>query len=391
VKGKRKSQRGRYGDGCVYLQGRIWWLTWHEDKRQPDGTITRQKCYESSHSDDRQFAQRVLRAKLQALGGRRPTIVDPEKVSYEDLRQNLLDYCLANNIRSLKKDRQGHLTLNTLPRLDSFFGGWRASEITIVDLKRFRIEGKSAHLSDARLNRYMATLRKMFNQALKDELITRAEVPSYFPTVAEPNVARGAIFIKPEWYASLRKVLKEPLRSAFTLAYHVGVRVEELQGLKGRDFDLKQRLVALPIEITKTAEPRLGPLPKDFDLKPSQPDELVFPLGDCRERWRTACVKVGAGYYECRDCLMRCIGRKCPTHGKRPTKRLRYRGALLRHCRHTAVRNMSDAGSEEKRIMEVSGHKTRSMFDRYNIGREEDAARAGEAIERFHRQSQRKL
>jgi integrase len=226
------------------------------------------------------------------------------------------------------------------------------------------MEGKRDRLSDARLNRYMATLRKMFNQALRDELITRAEVPSYFPTVAEPNVARGAIFIKPEWYTPLRKALKEPLRSAFTLAYHVGVRVEELQGIKGRDVDLKQRLIALPIEITKTAEPRIVPLPRDFDRKPVAPDELVFPLGDCRERWRTACVKTGAGYYECRECDARGDGRKCPTHGKRPPKRLRYHGALLRHCRHTAVRNMSDAGLEEKRIMEVSGHKTRSMFDR---------------------------
>ena len=27
---RRKKSRGQYGDGCVYLQGRIWWLTWHD-------------------------------------------------------------------------------------------------------------------------------------------------------------------------------------------------------------------------------------------------------------------------------------------------------------------------------------------------------------------------
>src|SRR5436309_10204111 len=37
--------------------------------------------------------------------------------------------------------------------------------------------------------------------------------PSYFPTVTEPNVARGAVFIRREWYAPLRRELKEPLRS----------------------------------------------------------------------------------------------------------------------------------------------------------------------------------
>jgi integrase len=394
VKVKHKSKRGRYGDGCVYRQrlpGRkdeyrpTWWLTWYEPRRAPDGTVTRQKCYESSRSEDKKLAQRMLRAKLQALGGRRPTVVDPEKVSYEDLRENFLGYCVMKNLRSLKRTADGQPTLNTLARLDRSFGGWRAREITVADLKRFRAEGKQQGLSDARLNRYMATLRKMFNQGLKDDLITRTEVPSYYPTVTEPNVARGAVFIRREWYAPLRRELKDPLRSAFTLAYHTGVRVEELQRIKWQDVDVKRHVVSLPVEITKTSVPRLVPLPSDFNRKPGNPDDLVFPLGDCRERWRTACVKVGAGWYECRECGSRCDGRKCPAHGKRPTKRLRYRGALLRHTRHTAVRNMSDAGLEDKRIMEVSGHKTLSMLYRYNIGREKDVARARRAIERFHR------
>jgi uncharacterized protein (DUF1778 family) len=56
-------------------------------------------------------------------------------------------------------------------------------------------------------------------------------------------------------------------------------------------------------------------------------------------------------------------GRKCPTHGKRPTKGLRYKGITLRHTRHTAARNMPEPGMEEKRIMEITGHVTHSMFD----------------------------
>jgi hypothetical protein len=51
----------------------------------------------------------------------------------------------------------------------------------------------------------------------------------------------------------------------------------------------------------------------------------------------------------------------------------------------TALRNLSDAGLEEKRIMDISGHKTRLMFDRYNIGRKGGMDKAREAIERFHR------
>jgi integrase len=383
---KKARKRGRYGDGCIYHQegSRNWYISWYEPTRQPDGTIKRTRHYASTHSDDRQVAQRALRTKLQLVGGRRPTVVDPQKVSYEDLRENIFQYLIMKNRPSLKLNAKGEPKFNTRTRLDKFFGGWRAGEISIAVLKRFRIEGKRDGLSDERLNRYMAGIRKMFNQALKDELITRAEMPPYFPMTTEPNVARGAVYIKREWYGPLRKALKEPLRSAFTLAYYAATRPGELQKIHWRDVNVKERIVTLPAEITKTGKTRLVPLPRDFDRKPGQPDELVFPLGDCRERWRTACVKVGAGYYKCRECGSRCEGRTCPTHGELHPKKVRYHGALLRHCRHTANRHMAEAGMDEKRRMEISGHTTSAMSQRYNIGREGDVARAREVMDRFH-------
>ena len=367
-------KRGRYGDGCIYRRGRVWWITWYEPQTQPDGTVSRVKAYASTGSEDRQFAQRVLRSKLQEVGGRRRTVVDPKKVSFEDLRDNFLQHCVMKGIRSLKRKKDSSPTLATLPRLEKFFGGWKASEITVADLKRFRSEAREQGLSDARCNRYMATLRAMFNQARKDEILTRSEVPAYFPTVAEPNEARGAIFIKPEWYKPLRKHLPEPLRSAFILTYHTGIRVEELQRIYWRDVDTGKRIIVLPAASTKTGRQRTVPLPKDFDRKPGVSDELVFPLGKYRFKWYKAAIAAGAGRWEAL-----------------PSGRKRYVGILLRHCRHTAIRNLVDAGLEEKRVMEISGHVTRSMFDRYNISRDEDAARAREAIDRYHERQQRRL
>ena len=69
-------------------------------------------------------------------------VVDPEKVSYEDLRENFLGYCVMKNLRSLKRTADGQPTLNTLHRLDRSFGGWRAREIPVADLKRFRVSSK---------------------------------------------------------------------------------------------------------------------------------------------------------------------------------------------------------------------------------------------------------
>lgn len=349
--------RGKGGKGRVFIfnekkGGKIWHVAFYAPG--PDGRA--KEIRESSHSEKKADAEELLALRLRAVANDRDGIQKfkppkMDRVTVDDLLDSLEANYRLREIKSLGR------TLNHAKPVREFFGHRRALSVT-ADLIRSYIEMRKADgRSNAKVNRETEILSAAFNLALKDKKILSGPHVTH---LKENNGRKG--FFERDEHERMLACLESPMDNVARFAYVCGWRKEEIRTLRWENVDRAAREVR--IYDSKNSEGRTLPLDGEtwslFERlwssrqykTPNGPalSEFVFHCGNGKP--------VGEANFEI-------MWRRARTKAGLPSK-------LFHDYRRTSARNMIRAGVAQTVAMSITGHKTDSMFRRYNITSAQD-------------------
>jgi integrase len=207
------------------------------------------------------------------------------------------------------------------------------------------------------MRRELGTLTKMLRLAYRNGKLAR------LPFFQKPKEAapRGGVFERPQ-YEAVRRRLEPDLQVAVSVAYTFGWRMQsEVLTLERRHLDLEAGTLRLDPGVAKNEEGRVVYLTPGLRTVLSEQLERVRDLERSRKQivpWlfpHLGARLAGERIWDFRKVR----AEACKAAG--------VPGAYRHDFRRTAVRNLVNAGVPERVAMTITGHKTRSVFDRYHI------------------------
>ena len=244
----------------------------------------------------------------------------------------------------------------TLRALTQYFHGWQLADITTAAIQRYAVHERGKGLAAATVNLRLATLRRALRLAHE-----RGELDK-LPLIRmlRPASPRSGFF-EPHEFEAVAAHLPPDLELVARLAYTCGWRIDsELLPLTWSQVDLEQGTLRIPPGGSKNRDGRL------VYLTPALKDGLAAQ----RARVLTVELELGRGipwvFPQLRG------GRKGTPRKelRKPWYRACERAGIhrLKHdLRRTAVRDMVNSGIPERVAMTITGHRTRTVFDRYCI------------------------
>jgi integrase len=203
---------------------------------------------------------------------------------------------------------------------------------------------KGTNTKPATVNREMACLKTIFSKAVKNGKAERN--PAHGVRLLKEDNIRDRVLSSEEYGLLLAHCLPY-LKPIVKLAYHTGMRLGGILGLTWGQLDLKEGFINLAPIDTKTNEGRLVPLTRElvemFKAMPrGLPGVQVFLrngklITSIREAFQSARRAAGLDGFNFHD------------------------------LRHTFINNRRLEGHDYFRIMAATGHRTMSVFKRYNV------------------------
>src|SRR5688572_26827146 len=354
--------------GMTYQRGAVWWVKYYRSGRP---------MRESSGSTKESDAIQLLKIREGDIAHGLPVNPKLNRIRFDEAAEDLKTEYAVNGRRSAD-ELERRIRLHLLPH----FGGRRLASITTADVNTFILKRRAdvmvfgededrreRKVSNGEINRELTTLKRIFNLARQNGQLTH--VP-HIPMLKERNVRTG--FFEREQIIRIVGNLPPAIRPAVQLAYITGWRIpSEVLPLQWRHVDFEARVVRLDPHTTKNDEGRTFPftdaLEQVLEAQKAEHDRLkaedvicpwVFNRTNKKVKgkrittfikaFRAACTKAG-----------------CP-------------GRIPHDLRRTAVRNLVRAGVPERVAMQMTGHKTRSVFERYNIVSECDLVEAAKKL-----------
>lgn len=344
---------GRKGDGCVFRpKGRRFYYI--------KFTIEGRTVRESAETENKEEATERLRRRIAEVGsGISP---DTHKVKFAQLAKNLVRHYEINNMKS---------TRNLIIRLDRhilpFFGRMKASRIKPEHIKEFVSRRIQAGGSNSEINRELAIIKRAFTLGMEDGDV---QLRPHIKLLKEPP-PRSGFFEEGEVY-TLLKHLPHDIGQLVLFYYYTGWRRSEATNLRWANISFERQEIRLFPSETKNGKGRVFPMtPHLLELLTEQREHT-----DKLEREKDTLI----------PWVFHRNGHQIIAFNKdweKATKAAGLAGRIVHDFRRTAVRNLLRQGVTERQAMQMIGHQTRSIFDRYHIISESDIADACKKMGEF--------